>query len=249
MSELDLPFEAQVNPAPNKRFQETVVFVHHFGGGLRTTLRHMRLVNNLGFDAVRFELQFNKMELSNLFPITADLKIGARNIWMEQVEAVLNAIPGKKILYSFSMPSLGALGAMANRHAADISGWVTDGGPFLQLMRASNNLFEHEYDVKNPLLRYLYSGASYFAFGFGTEVSVPRWLEELPKGFPVLSIRGGKDPLVPCSAINAVFNQVDHLALEKLFIPDGGHLDGLKKFASVYEPAVKGFLTKVGTPL
>ncbi|RYZ63870.1 MAG: hypothetical protein EOP05_22895 [Proteobacteria bacterium] len=236
-----------MNKAPQKRFQETIVFVHHFGGGMRTTLRHLRLVNNLGFDAVRFELAFNSFEARNLLPISADLKIGARHIWMEQIESVLNAIPGKKILYSFSMPSLGALGAIANRHANDITGWVTDGGPFLQLMRASNNLFEHEYHVKNPLLRLAYTGGSYMMFGWGTEVSVPRWLEELPKGFPVLSIRGGKDPLVPVSAINAVFNQTDCLGLEKLFIPDGAHLDGLKKFASVYEPAVKGFLTKIGT--
>jgi pimeloyl-ACP methyl ester carboxylesterase len=237
-----------VLPAATKRFRETIVFVHHFGGSQRTVLRHVKLANMLGFDAVRFNLVFNELNIGQPFPITSNLKFGASQVWTDQIESILNAIPGRKILYTFSMPSVGALGAIAHRKASDIAGWVCDGGPFLQVLRCSWNLLAHEYKIDNLILRGLYTGAVYLLFGTGTEITVPLWCAALPQKFPVLSIRGEKDPLVPVSAIEDVFAFAPQIELQRLSLPEGGHLDGLKKFPSLYEAPVRAFLTRIGTP-
>lgn len=234
-------------PAPVKRFRETIVFVHHFGGSRRTVLRHIKLANMLGFDCVRFDLMFNDLSLRQRLPITSNLKFGAAHVWIDQIESILNALPGRKILYTFSMPSLGALGAIAHRKANDIAGWVCDGGPFLQLVRCTWNLLGREYGVTNPLLRGLYSGLCYFIFGTGTELAVPGWCAAVPAKFPVLSIRGARDPLVPISAIEDVFKHAPQIDLERLLLPEGAHLDGLKKFPSQYEPVLRAFLTRTAT--
>lgn len=245
---MDLPYDAQLLLAPTKRFRETIVFVHHFGGSQRTVLRHIKLANTLGFDAVRFNLQFNELKLGQALPITSNLNFGASFVWRDQIEAILNAIPGRKILYSFSMPSLGALGAISHRKASDINGWVCDGGPFLQLLRCTWNLLTHESKIENLLQRAIYSGLAYFLFG-GVEVAVPGWMQSLPAKFPVLSIRGEKDPLVPVSAIDDVLKMGPQIDLEKLSLPDGAHLDGLKRFPALYEAPVRAFLTRIGTPV
>ena len=203
----------------------------------------------LGFDAVRFDLAFNSLKIGQQLPITSNLKFGASHVWIDQIESILNALPGRKILYSFSMPSLGALGAMAHRKGSDIAGWVCDGGPFLQLLRCTWNLLGREYNVENPFLRALYSGAAYLLFGTGTELAVPLWGAALPAKFPILSIRGEKDPLVPISAIEDVFAFIPQAELQRLSLHDGEHLDGLKKFPEIYEPTVRAFLTRIGTPL
>lgn len=234
-------------PAAAKKFRETVVFVHHFGGSQKTVLRHLRLVNSLGFDAVRFNLVFNDLKLGEPIPITSNLKFGACHVWRDEIESILNAIPGRKIIYSFSMPSVAALGAIANRKASDISGWVCDGGPFLQILRCTYNLLEHEYHVENPLLRAVYAAAVYPIFGTGVEFNVRNWGAALPAKFPVLSIRGEKDPLVPISAIEDVFAFAQQIDLQRLSLKEGGHLDGLKKFPDLYEPTARAFLTRVGT--
>ncbi len=246
---MELPFDAQLLPAAEKRFRETVVFVHHFGGSRRTVLRHLRLADAMGFDAVRFDLVFNSFKIGEHLPITSSLKFGACHVWIDELESILNAIPGKKIIYSFSMPSLAALGAIAHRKANDISGWVCDGGPFLQILKCTYNLLEHEYHIDNPFLRAFYSAAAYPLFGTGIELAVKSWGAHLPEKFPVLSVRGEKDPLVPVSAIEDVFASTPQIDLQRLSLKDGAHLDGLKKFPEIYEPTARAFLTRIGTSL
>lgn len=243
-----LPFEGEWGRAPERKFKETVVFVHHFGGSKRTVLRHVKMANDLGFDTVRFPLVFNKMVPAQQLPITADLKFGARHVWAGQIESVLNSIPGRKIVYSFSMPSNGALEAIAKRRAKDVVAWVCDGGPFLQILKCSWNLFEHQFRVESKILRGVYTGFSYFIFGHGIVEETPKLLAMFPDGFPVLSIRGAKDPLVPQDAIDDVFKNTSKITVEKLVIPDGGHLDGLKNHEDDYRPTVAKFLKEHATP-
>ena len=249
MSDEFLPFEGEWGRAKERRFRETIVFVHHFGGSKRAVLRHVKMANDLGFDTVRFPLIFNKMLPAQRLPITADLKFGARHVWAGQVESILNSIPGRKIVYSFSMPSNGALEALAKRRAEDVSAWVGDGGPFLQILKCSWNLFEHQFRVESRLLRGLYTSFSYFIFGHGIDEETPKLIAALPDGFPILSIRGARDPLVPQDAIDDVFRTAGKLDVEKLVIPDGQHLDGLKNYPEVYRPVVETFLKAHATPV
>lgn len=244
-----LPFEGEWGRAPERKFKETIVFVHHFGGSKRTVLRHVKMAMDLGFDTVRFPLLFNKVLPAERLPITADLKFGARHVWADQIESVLNSVPGHKIVYSFSMPSNGALEAIAKRRAKDVVAWVCDGGPFLQIWKCSWNLFEHQFLVQSKLLRGLYTSFSYLIFGHGIEEDSTKFVSMLPSNFPILSVRGAKDPLVPQDAIDDVFKTASKVSLEKLVIPGGKHLDGLKNHEADYLPPVSRFLKQHGTPI
>ncbi len=244
-----LPFDAELMRARDRRFEDTVVFVHHFGGSRRTVLRHLRLVNDLGFDGVRFDLIFNKTRPQDQLPITGDFRFGVRHVWSGQIESILNAIPGRKILYSFSLPSSCALQAIAKRRALDISGLICDGGPFLNLSRCIWNLYEQEYKVKSRVLRAGFTGASMLLWGSGFKEQMRRTLQGIPRDFPVLSIRGWQDTLVPVSAIEDFFSMQDHLDLEVLALPEARHLKGLRDFPGEYVPRVESFLKRVGSPL
>ncbi|MCM2280377.1 MAG: alpha/beta hydrolase [Bdellovibrionaceae bacterium] len=244
-----LPFHAEWMHAKNRRFAETIVFVHHFGGSRRTVLRHARLASDLGFDSVRFDLIFSQKRPQDQLPITGDLRFGVRHVWADQIESILNAIPGRKVLFTFSMPSSSALQAVARRRAQDIAGLICDGGPFLQLPRCIWNLYEQEYKVKSRVLRAGFTGASMLLWGIGFREQMRQTLKEIPSDFPVLSVRGWQDSLVPPSAIEEFFSLQDHLDLEVLSLPEAQHLKGLRDYPNEYVPRVESFLNRVATPV
>lgn len=230
-----------ISKALDRRYDETILFVHHFGGSPKNMHRHVALVNELGFDAVTFQLLINDF-IPKQVPITGELRVGARHIWAEQVENMLNHIPGRKIVYSFSMPSLGALRAIGRRRANDVTAWVCDGGPFLDLIKCVWNLLEHEVKVENKIVRSLASVYGYAMFGMGAERQVEKAAAALPRMFPVLSIRGEKDPLVPVSAIEEVFKHAPQIELVRAHLENGKHLDGLKNFPQEYRSFIEPFL-------
>jgi hypothetical protein len=119
-------------------------------------------------------------------------------------------------------------------------------GPFFDLIKCNWNFFTH--GKKKIGLKKL--GWNLYARGIWTiehEKEITRDLARLPKNFPILSIRGWLDPLVPTTAIEKAFKGHDHLDLEILNLPEGGHLDGLKKFPEIYKPRVTDFLKSVST--
>jgi pimeloyl-ACP methyl ester carboxylesterase len=244
-----LPFEGELHRSEKRRHAETVVFIHHYGGSKKTVLRHVRVVNDLGFDAVAFNLFHFEIGKAPKLPITADLKFGTRYLWAQQIEAILNSVPGKKIVYSFSMPSISAVDAISRRQGGDVAALICDGGPFLDLPACTWNLYTHEYVVKSRILRGVFTAAGLAMFGLGVKADLPGQFRKIPAGFPVLSIQGAHDPLVPRSAIEEFFSYGKHLELEEYIIPDGVHLDGLKRAPEEYVAMVRSFLGKVGTPI
>lgn len=243
-----LPYNAEWMRAAQKRSPLTIVFVHHFGGSKRTVLRHVKMVNELGYDAIRFDLILqDQTSLKNLFPITADLKVGMRHFWAQQVEAILNAIEGPKVLFTFSMPSTAAIEAIGQRNAQDVRGWICDGGPFSQLLRCTWNLFQHEYKVKSQILRGVLTVAATAVWGLHYERDLKASLAQIPARFPVLSIRGGKDPLVPEMAIEEFFDLQDHLSVQVYVIPEAHHLDGIKVAPAEYRDRIATFLKTLRT--
>lgn len=239
--------------ARDRRFPEVVVFVHHFGGDKRSTLRHGRMMNDLGYDCVRFSLKRNcgtrRSHSATVaqpgfaaLPVASNLRWGIRGIWAEQIGAVLDAIEQTKIVYSLSMPSACAIDAISRRRARDVAALICDGGPFLELRRCVRNLYEIEYKVRPRVALELATFASLLFWGLGFRRDLAARLNEIPSGFRVLSIRGLRDPLVPESAIDAAWELQQHLSVRTLRLPDGAHLDGLKRFPAEYTEAVKSFL-------
>ncbi len=243
-----LPYEGRYFRAPHKSFQETVIFVHHYGGNRSSVRKHQEFLSDLGFDTVSFTLsqparpQFLEGFLLN------ELKPGLRERWTEEILKVIQCVPGKKILYTFSFPSAATAIAMAKSESHDIQAWIADGGPFLMPLTCFWNYYTHI--EKTPALWRRIARVGLGAVSLGMlrlkdELSAA--LSRLPKGFPVLSIRSWQDPLVPISAIDEAFVGQSHIHLETLTLAEAGHIDGLLRFPEEYKPRVEKFLNRYAT--
>ncbi|MEN0057698.1 MAG: hypothetical protein AAGB31_02595, partial [Bdellovibrio sp.] len=125
-----LPFDGELFFAKNKRYEELVFFVPFYEGTKRQLLRHIKLVNDLGFDAFAFQLKGTHRDLLSLRPpLSSRGGFGAKHIYADQIEALLNMLPGKKIIFSFSNPTAAAMEAMARRRCSDTVALICDSGP------------------------------------------------------------------------------------------------------------------------
>ncbi len=257
------------SPAKHKKFREVIVFVHHYGGNKHSFSRHIEWVNELGFDAVTFDLpQKNLSQLTRL-PISKDWNVGLRHIWAEKIEEVLGSMPESKIMYSFSFPGVAVLSAIARRHAIDVKGWVAEGGPFKHLMVGIESLLKEEnvetvldertdgrlirvlnWSVKKiGFARKLLAETTGLAFGLiHYDRDVDQALKVLPTGFPILSLRGEKDALVQPYMIDDFFAAgAGHLNLQKALLPHAGHLQGFRTEGELYRQLVSAFLVDHST--
>lgn len=231
--------------APNKKYSETIVFVPFFFGKKQHMKRHAEFMAELGYDSVIFNLPYKWLKVIPKLRKSLKLGWGLKHVWTREITRVLDTVPGNKIIFAFSNPSTAALEAIHLRNASDVKALVCDGGPFYDLLKCNWNFFEHERPTRNPLKKL---GQNVYARAIWTvdhEKEIKRDLAALPKNFPVLSIRGWLDPLVPSTCIEKAFKGHNQLDLEILNLPQGRHLDGLKNFPDIYKPRVADFLTSI----
>lgn len=240
------PFEGELFPSRKKAYRETVFFVHFYQGSKRSLLRHIRFVNGLGFDAFAFNLETR----FSLFhpPITADGGWGYKHVYAAQIEQLLNLIGGEKIVFAFSNPGGAAIEALARRQCSDVKALVCDSGPSGQFLKSAYNLYRQEKKITNAFL--LTTATPFLSMLWSPQLhhDLPGQLKMFPENFPVLSIRGWKDPLISPEQIDAVFQTTQNLDWRKLALPEAEHLNGLRDFASEYTPPVANFLREVATP-
>ena len=230
----------------------TIVFVPFFGGTKEKLRRHIDFVNELGFPAVGFNLTAYD-RLGSLWdrtwapglPRDRKGRWGIKFKWADEIEAVLDQIPGPKILYCFSSPTACALDATARRHAQDVCGVIGDCGPFVRLWECFENYIEFEMGVRSPKIRKTMNALFQPFWSLQHNSSLNADLRALPKGFPILSIRGLKDRLVTEPAINEAMAGHEHLALEILRLSSSDHLQGLKTEPELYKKAVGDFLLRI----
>jgi pimeloyl-ACP methyl ester carboxylesterase len=248
-SKEELPFHGRWLRAKRKQFLETVIFVHHFGGNRTSVKPHQDFLADLGFDSVAFTLSHRSWPGPLKNTLLNDVHYKLRHRWQNEIAAILQAVPGPKILFSFSFPSAPAIMAVAERRVPDIQAWICDGGPFLSPLTCFWNYFK--FADPTPLWkrgpRMLLGMTSLEFWNLGPELHEA--LDRLPHDFPVLSIRAWQDQLVPISAIDEAFSGHHNLKLETLTLPEGGHIDGLKRFPEEYKPRVARFLNHVATAL
>jgi hypothetical protein len=237
--------QGEVIKSPNKKYSVTIVFVPFFFGKKPQMRRHAEFMAEIGYDSVIFNLSYKPLKVIPKLRKSLSLGWGIKHVWTHEITKILDSIPGDKIIFSFSNPTTAALEAIALREAKDVKALICDGGPFYDLLKCNWNFFTHPKPQKNPIKKI---GWNVYARGIWTvdhEKEIKRDLEALPKDFPILSIRGWLDPLVPTSSIEKAFTGHDQLDLEILNIPEGGHLDGLKKFPEIYKPRVTDFLKSI----
>ncbi|HWU44287.1 MAG TPA: hypothetical protein VN132_12640 [Bdellovibrio sp.] len=232
----------------NKKYEELVFFVHFYEGTKRQLLRHIKLVNDIGFDAFAFHLQGTHKDLIKHSPISAgQMKFGTKHAYADQIEKLLNEIPGKKIIFSFSNPSASAIEAMARRHCSDTVALICDSGPTSRFLPSAYHLFGEEYQVKSTVLKMVFAPLMSLGWSPKFHHDLQHDLETFPQGFKILSIRGWKDKLIPPDHIDEVFEPHSNLDWSKLSLPEAEHLTGLRDFRDDYVPAVEKFLKSVGT--
>lgn len=245
---MKLPYSAEWFKAEKKKFAETVLLVPFFEGKIPALRRHVEFLNELGFDCVAFELH-DQIALDGRNIFSSDFSFGMKHVWSDQIERMLNEIPGKKIVFSFSNPSASAIEAIARRHAQDVTCLVCDSGPSGDFVKSLVNFFTYYKPLKTSPLRLLASATVSFLWHPKFSATIQDDLAQLPEGFRILSIRGWKDKLITPDMIDKVFEPHPHLYWQKLSLPQAGHLNGLKDFAEDYSPAVSEFLFSTATQL
>lgn len=237
-----------ISKAKQKKFQETIVMVPFFGAQRKNLHRHIEFLNELGYDCIACDLKDRWTDVATNF-ISSEARFGLKHVWADQIEAALNSVPGNKIVFSFSNPSASAIEAIARRHAADIKGLICDGGPSAQLWHSMVNFFTHETPLPFYPLKAAAAAATSFLWHPKFLQTIHDDLKIFPKDFRILSIRGWKDPLITPKMIDMVFEPHKQLDWQKLSLPEGQHLNGIKDFPNEYKPPVTQFLKEISTSL
>ncbi|GIL16609.1 MAG: hypothetical protein BroJett040_03600 [Oligoflexia bacterium] len=243
------PFGGELHISPDKKFSETVLIVPFYGAKKPSLARHVNFLAELGYDVVIFNLQReprNWKLINHLF--SSEMQLGLKHIWADQIQAMLNAIPGRKIVYAFSNPSASAIEAIARRNAYDIAGLVCDSGPSGDLFKSMIAYFTTEEPIRLSPLKLVASAATTLIWHPQFKIAFHEDLAKLPHHFRILSIRGWKDKIITVDQIDKVFEPHQHLDWQKLSLPQAAHLNGLKDFRAEYEKPVSEFLKEISTP-
>jgi len=261
------PYGGRLFKSRNKKFVETVLFVPFFQSEQRELARHVKLVTDLGYDAVSFDLvktpaildfsqglltplkKWRELRQTSKLPISSQMKFGLKHVYADQIENMLNLIPGNKIIFAFSNPCAAAIEALARRKCLDVTGMICDSGPSGKFVESFLNLCKYDWHI-NPLpLRYSMAPLLASLWSPHLHHDTHGHLEQFPAGFKILSIRGWKDRLIPPDHIDAIFDPHTKLDWRKLSLPEADHLKGLRDFRKEYVPAVEKFLHEVSIRL
>lgn len=219
--------------------QPVVVLIHNMWGSHKTFHRHVKMLNEAGYTCVTFNLFQGSTITSEHSYTKADYFNFMYRNWIHQIADVLDSIPGKKIIFSMSGPSISALIVAADRK--DIHSYICDGGPFKEFWQCTYRMFKLEKKASAfkawwlTTFSCLYWGP--FAFQRLTK-ALYRWNPAIP----ILSIRGQLDPIVHPENIEHVFARHAHINLHVHTLQKGLHLDGLKNFPEEYSKTVLSFL-------
>lgn len=246
MPKRNLPYSATLFEATNKKFEEIIFFVHFYEGSKALLKKHIEFVNDLGFDALAFNLIEFKNFITN--PISRKKFLGIKHVYADQIESLLNSTSRKKIIFAFSNPCASAIEAMYYRNCTDIKGLICDSGPSDKLLSSFFRLF-YKYKQNGIFTSISKTILCPLFWSQFLHNDINKHLNSFPPGFPILSIRGWKDELIPPDQIDQVFEGHPQLSWRKLSLPMAGHLNGLKDFTEPYTAGVEKFLKEIATPL
>ncbi|MGZ3797988.1 MAG: hypothetical protein ACXVB1_16575, partial [Pseudobdellovibrionaceae bacterium] len=181
-------------------------------------------------------------------PISSQMKFGLKHVYADQIENMLNLIPGKKIVFAFSNPGGAAIEALARRRCADVTGAIFDSGPSFKFVESFANVAKYNWNINPLALRYILAPILSYTWSPHLHKDLHHDLQLFPKGYKILSIRGWKDRLIPPDHIDAVFEPYSHLDWRKLSLPEADHLLGLRDHRKEYAPVVEKFLREISTP-
>jgi pimeloyl-ACP methyl ester carboxylesterase len=216
-----------------------IVFVHFYGGHQRILKRHIDLVNKLGFDAFAFNMpEFAGLKLSLLYKG----RFGLKHLYARMLNYYLDQIQPEKVIFAFSNPSAAAIECITDRTREgknDVLGLICDSGPSYAFIRSAWNL-----SLNTPRSFGLLALFSCM-WSLRLHHEIRNQLRHFPLKFPILSIRGGQDSVIPVWHIDSAFRGLDeYINLEVATFSEAGHLDALKKFPEKYQSLLELWLQK-----
>ncbi len=245
MKEKKYSLDGEYAKAKNKKYQEIIFFVHFYDGNRRALRRHRDLCLGLGFDCFSFTFNTPKSFLQLKFSSSGHF--GLKHDYADQIEKMMNEVPGQKIVYAFSNPCASAMEAMARRNFGDIKAMICDSGPSGIFLQSTVNILRERKTMPRDWMNLISSPFWGFLWSPKFHSDLHDHLNEFPDGFPLLSIRGWKDELISAEQIDRAFEPHKQLAWRKLSLPQAKHLKGLKDFPDDYIPPVQSFLESVAT--
>lgn len=243
----NFPDEGELFKASNKKHEALIFFVHFYDGHKKAMLRHIRFVNQLGYDAYAFNLQ-DQMKQHYMVPYSyISHKFGLKHALADQIEQHLDLLADykNKIMFAFSNVSACAIEVMARRPDIKFNGMICDSGPTLEFMNSAYKLYTHAKPIQSWPLKLITAPVFATAWSKDFHKDVPEDLKKFPDGFQILSIRGWKDKLITPKGIDQIFESCTNLAWQKLALPEAEHLTGLRDFPNEYKPAVTDFLERI----
>ncbi len=240
----NFPDQGELFKASDKKSEALIFFVHFYNGNKKALLRHIRFVNELGYDAYAFNLKDQAKHHFMIPYSTISKKFGMKHALADQIEEHLDLLSNykTKIMFAFSNICACAIEVMARRPDLYFKGMICDSGPSNQFLKSAYNLFTYAEPIK--FLPFRLAKTPIFALAWSPELhkDLEPDLKKLPDGFAILSIRGWKDQLISASDIDEVFEPCKNLVWQKLSLPEAVHLTGLRDFPDEYKPAVEAFL-------
>lgn len=213
--------------------------VHFYGGQQRILKRHIQLLNELGYDVFAYNMpDFGGLKLS----LSYKGRFGLKHLYSHMLAHFIEQLPGKKIIFSFSNPSAAAIEVIYDRTREskdDIVGLICDSGPSNLFLRSAWNLAVSSRGQYSLLMLF----AGFWSLRFHKEIRYQ--LRRFPAQFPILSLRGAKDPIIPLWHIEKVFRNLSaYIKVQTVTFTQAGHLDALKVDPESYKSAVQLWLQK-----
>ncbi|MBC7419108.1 MAG: hypothetical protein H7328_00120 [Bdellovibrio sp.] len=238
------PDEGEIFKATVQKHAALIFFVHFYKGHKKALRRHIQFVNDLGYDAYAFNLKDDVSDHYGVPYSHISKKFGMKHAMADQIEEHLDLLSAykEKVMFAFSNVAGCAIEVMGRRDNQGIKALICDSGPTANFVNSAYKLYKYAQPIKFAPLRLV--AAPLLAYGWSSELhkDIPKDLQKLPDGFPVLSIRGWKDPLMVPAEIDKIFEPCTNLAWQKLSLPEATHLTGLRDFPEDYKPAVESFL-------
>lgn len=241
---MSYPDDGELFKSEQKKSDHLIFFVHFFQGHKKALKRHVDLVNELGYDAYVFNLRDDLKEHQFVPYSHVSKKFGMKHALADQIEEHLNLLPEykTKIVFAFSNVSGSAIEVMARRPQQDVVALICDSGPGAAFMYSSFQLLEHQMKVKLLPLKAALTPVVMLSWSPELHRDIPKDLQKLPEGFPVLSIRGWKDPMISPAHIDKIFEHAPNIHWIKLGLPQAAHLNGLRDYPQEYRAGLESFL-------
>ena len=231
-------------PAPERKFQDRILVSHFFGGNQKYLLKHIRLLNQIGFDVYAFDFSYKKTWIYKKIPSFKNENYKLQKIWMTELEEAFSYVPKPCFLYGFSGPAACSvkLAAKKENHSL-VKGIITDSGPFTHLLKCNFNLAKVEFGVDRTISRLLFSLLLSPLWNWNHTEDLLNDLSNCKEGLPYLSIQPLQDEVVPVAVMKDVFTRSKHkLQLTEFEVAEGGHLTSLKLAPSMYKTQIKTWL-------